>query len=84
MRDFGFGGKSMDETVWEETEFLVDELKKFADGKTPTDVHFHFFHLAISNVICAAVFGRRFDYHDSTFVEAVRGGYQDRVECSNE
>lgn len=73
MKDFGFGGKSLEETALEETEFLIGRLKEVADGSTPTDLHRKLIHLAVSNVICSVVFGRRFDYDDEKFVSAVNG-----------
>ena len=78
MKEFGFGGVSMDAKVVEETEFLIDALKDHVtppDGGTrkSTDVHQRLIHLAVSNVICSVVFGRRFDYDDPSFVLAVNG-----------
>lgn len=73
MKDFGFGGKSLEETSMEETVFLNNRFKMVADTATPTDLHQTLIHLAVSNVICSVVFGRRFDYDDEKFNTAVNG-----------
>jgi hypothetical protein len=73
MRSFGFGGKMLEETVWDETKFLVEEFVKHADGTTPTCVHYDLMHLAVSNVICSVIFGKRFDYRDEAFGAAIHG-----------
>ena len=76
MKEFGFGGASLEGRVVEETEFMIDALKDFANPpngvvKKSTDAHQRLIHLAVSNVICSVVFGRRFDYEDASFVLAV-------------
>ena len=73
MKDFGFGGKTLEDTALEETSYLVDEFKRVADTGLPTDIHQRLVHLAVSNVICSVVFGRRFAYDDAEFVKAVDG-----------
>ena len=73
MREFGFGGKSLEETVLDETKFLTEEFRKVADTGYPTDLHQNYVHLAVSNVICSVVFGRRFSYRDPEFMKAVDG-----------
>ena len=75
LKEFGFGGVSIDEKVVEEARLLVTEMRKAASRKSNlssvTDIHNHVIHLAVSNVICSVVFGRRFDYADEKFVAAV-------------
>ena len=77
MKEFGFGGVSLEDRVVEEARLLVEELKKAATSpskdanKRSTGVHNHVVHLAVSNVICSVVFGRRFDYADEKFVSVV-------------
>ena len=71
MKDFGLGGKSLDETVREEVQFLVQDFKKEANTGVSTDIHQRTIYLAVSNVICSVVFGRRFPYDDEKFIQAV-------------
>ncbi|KAM9301999.1 cytochrome P450 2J6-like [Gastrophryne carolinensis] len=64
LRNFGLGKRSMEEKIHEESSFLIQELKKNID--TPVDPHVVIDN-AVSNIICSIVFGRRYDYDDSTF-----------------
>ena len=73
MKDFGFGGGSLEETAMEEAAFLTDKFRQAADSKKPTKIHQSLVHLAVSNVICSVVFGRRFEYDDEKFNSAVAG-----------
>ncbi|XP_073461558.1 cytochrome P450 2J6-like [Aquarana catesbeiana] len=63
LRNFGLGKKSMENRICEESIFLIREMKKNKD--TLYDPHFVLDN-AVSNIICAIVFGRRYDYDDST------------------
>ncbi|XP_063294184.1 cytochrome P450 2J4-like [Pelobates fuscus] len=64
LRNFGLGKKSMEERIAEEIVYLIQEFEKHKD--TPLDPHFAIDN-AVSNNICSIVFGRRYDYDDSTF-----------------
>ncbi|XP_015670697.1 cytochrome P450 2C20-like [Protobothrops mucrosquamatus] len=66
LRDFGMGKKRMSERVQEEALCLVEEMA--ATKGQPFDPR-RIFSSAVSNVICAVVFGNRFDYKDRTFIE---------------
>ncbi|XP_013925306.1 PREDICTED: cytochrome P450 2C23-like [Thamnophis sirtalis] len=66
LRDFGMGRKTMSERVQEEALCLVDEMAT-TKGQ-PFDPR-RIIASAVSNVICAVVFGNRFDYKDKTFIE---------------
>ncbi|ETE57674.1 Cytochrome protein [Ophiophagus hannah] len=66
LRDFGMGKKRMSERVQEEALCLVEEIAT-TKGQ-PFDPR-RIFASAVSNVICAVVFGHRFDYKDKTFIE---------------
>ncbi|ETE57127.1 Cytochrome protein, partial [Ophiophagus hannah] len=66
LRDFGMGKKRMSERVQEEALCLLEELA--AKKGQPFDPRRNFAS-AVSNVICAVVFGNRFDYKDHTFIE---------------
>ncbi|XP_040266170.1 cytochrome P450 2J6-like [Bufo bufo] len=64
LRNFGLGKKSMEERICEESVHLIQEFKKNKD--TLLDPHFVIDN-AVSNIICMIVFGRRYEYNDSTF-----------------
>ncbi|KAM3846761.1 LOW QUALITY PROTEIN: cytochrome P450 2C19-like [Vipera latastei] len=66
LRDFGMGKKRMSERVQEEALCLVEEIT--AKKGQPFDPRRNFAS-AVSNVICAVVFGNRFDYKDQIFIE---------------
>ena len=73
MKDFGFSGRSLENAVLNEASFLVEQFKEEADGKKATKIHQNLVALAVSNVICIVVFGKRFDYGDAKFQSAVAG-----------
>ncbi|XP_063061776.1 cytochrome P450 2G1-like [Engraulis encrasicolus] len=65
LRDFGMGRKRMEQWIQEESRHLLDSLR---DTKaTPFNPAF-FLSRAVSNVICALVFGERFSYDDANFL----------------
>ncbi|XP_077144290.1 cytochrome P450 2B4-like [Ranitomeya variabilis] len=64
LRDFGLGKKSMEEKICEESVHLIQEFKKNKD--TLLDPHLVIDN-AVSNITCMIVFGRRYEYNDSTF-----------------
>ncbi|KAM8945265.1 cytochrome P450 2J6-like [Pelodytes ibericus] len=64
FRNFGLGKKSMEERIAEESMYLIREFKKNKDKLL--DPHFVIDN-TVSNIICSIVFGRRYDYDDSTF-----------------
>ncbi|KAJ8256708.1 hypothetical protein COCON_G00188600 [Conger conger] len=69
LRDFGMGRKRMEEWIREESKHLIHSLS--CTNSEPCDPTF-FFSRAVSNVICALVFGCRFDYEDNKFLHLLK------------
>ncbi|XP_039220613.1 cytochrome P450 2C20-like [Crotalus tigris] len=66
LRNFGMGKKQMSERVQEEAFCLVEEVESMQGQPFEPKRKLR---SAVSNVICAVVFGNRFDYKDQTFME---------------
>ncbi|KAM5145952.1 cytochrome P450 2G1-like [Mantella aurantiaca] len=66
MRDFGMGKKSIEDCIVEESQCLINELRKtkgsFLDPQ-------RFFIKVTGNVIFSMMFGHRHDYEDSEFLD---------------
>ncbi|KAM3912261.1 cytochrome P450 2G1-like [Leptodactylus fuscus] len=65
MKDFGFGKKSIEGKIQIEAQCIVDEFRK-SNGQ-PFDPHKMLMD-AFSNVVCAFIFGDRFEYKDERFI----------------
>ncbi|XP_060639581.2 cytochrome P450 2G1-like [Anolis sagrei] len=65
LRNFGMGKRPVEERIQEEAQYLLEEFRK-TNGSLfdPT----FFLSCTVSNVICAIVFGQRFDYKDKDFL----------------
>ncbi|XP_022082207.1 cytochrome P450 2J6-like [Acanthaster planci] len=74
LRGLGVGKSSFEENIATEANFLIDEWKK-VDG-APFDPR-HLISRSVSNVICAVVFGERFQYTDVNFRRLIQ--YTDDV-----
>ncbi|XP_056389675.1 cytochrome P450 2K4-like [Hyla sarda] len=68
LRDFGMGKKLLESKIQDEIIPFIEKIKSF-NGK-PFDTHIT--NYAISNVICAIIFGERFEYDDPTFQNLIR------------
>ena len=65
FRSFGVGTKSFEEKIVLESQALIKELiNNFKDIVFDPE---HILVNAVSNIICAVIFGQRFDYTDHTF-----------------
>ncbi|XP_065511194.1 cytochrome P450 2G1-like [Caloenas nicobarica] len=69
LRDFGMGRRSIESRIQQEAQALLRELRDTAEK--PFDPTFPL-SCAVSNIICSIVFGNRFDYRDSEFLELLR------------
>ncbi|XP_072030800.1 cytochrome P450 2J4-like [Amphiura filiformis] len=64
LRSFGLGKKSFEGQIAEETDILVKEFEQY-EGK-PFDNKILLLS-AVSNVLCAVIFGKRYEYSDADF-----------------
>ncbi|XP_066569716.1 cytochrome P450 2C8 isoform X3 [Amia ocellicauda] len=64
LRNFGLGKLSMEERILEETSHLSSYIEKSAGQSLDPQT---LFHNAFSNVICAILFGSRYNYEDQSF-----------------
>ncbi|XP_031420531.1 cytochrome P450 2K1-like [Clupea harengus] len=68
LRDFGMGKKGSEEKIIEETRYLSEVFENFKGKAFDTTQPVNY---AVSNIICAIVYGSRFDYNDSRFKDMV-------------
>ncbi|CAH1242886.1 CYP2U1 [Branchiostoma lanceolatum] len=64
LREFGFGKRSLEGKILEESVSLQAEIMKMGDR--PFDISL-MVQNAVTNVICSIVFGSRFEYNDEKF-----------------
>ncbi|NXI49470.1 CP2C5 protein, partial [Chloroceryle aenea] len=66
LRDFGMGKSSMSQRVQQEAQHLVELLKNLKGNSFEPMTMFRY---AVANVICSVVFGSRYSYSDTAFLE---------------
>ncbi|XP_009560911.2 cytochrome P450 2C5 [Cuculus canorus] len=66
LRDFGMGKSSMSQRVQQEAQHLVEMLAKL-EGNTFEPMKM--FRHAVANVMCSVVFGSRYSYSDTAFLD---------------
>ncbi|XP_078698204.1 cytochrome P450 2J1-like [Branchiostoma floridae x Branchiostoma belcheri] len=64
LRDFGFGKRSLEGKIVEESQGLREEILK--KGQKPFSIT-RMLQNAVGNVICSIVLGKRFEYNDEKF-----------------
>eukprot|EP00058_Branchiostoma_floridae_P019889 XP_002605379.1 hypothetical protein BRAFLDRAFT_278496 [Branchiostoma floridae] len=64
LRDFGFGKRSLEGKILEESQGLQEEILK--KGESPFNIRL-MLQNAVGNVICSIVLGKRFEYNDEKF-----------------
>ncbi|XP_055350670.1 cytochrome P450 18a1-like [Paramacrobiotus metropolitanus] len=80
LRDLGMGKSWLQEQILDETELLIQALT--AAKEQPIDPH-HLVTTTVSNVICAAAFGKRYAYTDERFRSILRNE-QDFIQQLNQ
>lgn len=66
LRDFGMGKSITEEKIVEELSYFLPKLKEMASSGA-FDPH-QILQISVSNIICSIVFGKRFDYDDSEYI----------------
>ncbi|OWF51176.1 cytochrome P450 2H2-like [Mizuhopecten yessoensis] len=66
LRDFGFGKKSLEGKIMEEVEIFLKILGE--KEKQPMHPESHI-QISVANIICAILFGKRFEHSDPTFIQ---------------
>ncbi|KAJ8362790.1 hypothetical protein SKAU_G00116210 [Synaphobranchus kaupii] len=73
LREFGMGRRRSEEKIIEESRCLIEVFENFKGEPFDTTLPVNY---AVSNIICAIIYGSRFDYADPAF--------QNRVDRANE
>ncbi|XP_076873292.1 cytochrome P450 2J2-like [Brachyhypopomus gauderio] len=67
LRYFGEAKKNLEMSIQQESVFLCDAFKEEGGPFNPQS----YLNPAVSNIICALLFGHRFDYHDERFLKTL-------------
>ena len=68
MRDFGMGKIGAEENIQYESEIVIERFRSHrGQAFDPLDV----INMAVSNIICTIAFGKRFEYEDAEFKNAL-------------
>ncbi|KAJ8362802.1 hypothetical protein SKAU_G00116330 [Synaphobranchus kaupii] len=82
LREFGMGRRRSEEKIIEESRYLIEVFENFKGEPFDTTLPVNY---AVSNIICAIMYGSRFDYADPTFQKMVERIYElIRLICSAE
>ncbi|XP_035258826.1 cytochrome P450 2K1-like [Anguilla anguilla] len=68
LRDFGMGKRRSEEKIIEESRYLIEVFENFKGEPFDTTQPVNY---SVSNIICAIVYGTRFDYADPAFKKMV-------------
>ncbi|XP_068106954.1 cytochrome P450 2G1-like isoform X2 [Hyperolius riggenbachi] len=68
LKDFGFGKKSFEGKIQEETRCVMEELRR-SQGQPMNPARC--FSYAFVNVLCSVIFGERFEYSDKRFSKLI-------------
>uniref|UniRef100_A0A8B9QLE9 Cytochrome P450 n=1 Tax=Apteryx owenii TaxID=8824 RepID=A0A8B9QLE9_APTOW len=82
LRDFGMGKNTMSQRVQQEAQHLVELLANFKGEAFEPMISFRH---AVANVICSVVFGSRYSYSDTAFLELLDmiGNYALEPSCTS-
>ncbi|KAJ8362789.1 hypothetical protein SKAU_G00116200 [Synaphobranchus kaupii] len=70
LRNFGMGKRGGEEKIIEESRYLIEVFENFKGEPFDTNQPVNY---AVSNIICAIIYGSRFDYADPAFQKTVDG-----------
>ncbi|KAJ8362805.1 hypothetical protein SKAU_G00116360 [Synaphobranchus kaupii] len=68
LRDFGMGKRGSEEKIIEESRYLIEVFENFKGEPFNTTQPVNY---SVSNIICAIMYGSRFDYADPSFQQMV-------------
>ncbi|KAJ8362845.1 hypothetical protein SKAU_G00116760 [Synaphobranchus kaupii] len=69
LRNFGMGKRGSEEKIIEESRYLIEVFENYKGEPFDTTQPVNY---AVSNIICAIVYGSRFDYADPSFQQMVK------------
>ncbi|XP_043945730.1 cytochrome P450 2K1-like [Protopterus annectens] len=69
LRDFGMGKKTIEHRILEESVALIKVFESFKGQPFENTL---IMNSALANIICSIIFGHRFEYDDSTFIQFLK------------